>query len=73
MKLLRRLWAWVLGLFRKQDKPPPVTNAEVREFLMPRSVQAVKSANICLASHTATRRERANARAYLGDIEAFYR
>lgn len=65
MRLLLRLWAWVRGLFRKQEYPLPKVSEpfdHTKLFEDYWGAARRKSANICLASRGATRREKDNAR-----------
>ena len=63
--MIRRIWNWLKSLFGARDTTGSVPVADVREYLMPGSVDAVKSANICLVNWGATKRERRYARGYL--------
>ncbi len=65
MKLLRRLWAWVRGLFGKRDDAylhdwdhERIQEQRVLNYWTRRR----RSANICIASHGTTRRQKDNAR-----------
>lgn len=69
--MIRRFWQWLKGWWRKPSEP--VTHDYVRESQMPKDVQAVKSANICMASQGATKRERRFARTYLRQIHFNFR
>lgn len=68
MRLLRRLWAWALGLFTGEVKPPPVKVSEpfdhkdLMATYWPQQTTRRRSANICMASHGATKREKHFAR-----------
>lgn len=68
--MIRRFLRWLTGLFGTRPKRRALPKTATG---MPKGVQAVKSANICLASRGATQRERNNAYTYLCDIESFYR
>ena len=61
MTLLRRLWAWLRSLWVKPED-------DAHDALMAWQTAERRSANICLASRGATKREKANAHRYLSRI-----
>lgn len=64
MKLLRRLWAWLSAAFRKQDKYLHDWDHALflDELILDYWTKRRRSANICIASHGTTRRQKDNAR-----------